>query len=197
VVGDGARNRAEILRRRQRLLVATVSSVTLSAATARAQVCLSIEPPEPTPCAERRRQLEPLTPEKLLVVADCLAEQEGNLQEARSLYEQYLRQTETSSALGGTRERTRWKIDRIDLLLAASGASAPATPSATERAPDPSQPKPTASATAAPAETGAPRTGGAASCGCAVDAGASSVPKAGAATLALAALLRRRRERKR
>jgi len=195
-VGKWARDRAAILERRRRLVTAALSTVTVTTVTAKAQICLSVAEPEPPSCAARQSHLKAdATPRHWLAIGRCYEEQERNLDQALTLYEDFMARTEGQEEYVDDRARIQWKIGRIQSILAAERA--PERPAAEpddgpEPAPQPPPPD-EVEVIPNPQTDSAPRTGGAASCGCETAGRRGGLGAGLAVGLGLAALARRRR----
>jgi MYXO-CTERM domain-containing protein len=191
-----ASDREAIARRRRRFMATAMSTVTLSAATVQAQVCLSMIEPEELPCSyeEESELRNGRTPEALLAVARCYEERERNLDKAIALYREYIATTRGDKEQEAQRNRVAWSIDRLERIAAADR-----DPKAHAQRPCPDV------AVDAPAEVepddpevvvpGVVRPAGPASCGCDVPGGPSNGLGLGAAGAALLVVRRRRRRR--
>ncbi len=182
--------RAAILRRRAQLVTAAVSTVSLSAATAHAQVCLSPRPPKPPPCARDEQRLGGgAAPLHLLEVARCFADRERNLEQALRLYERFLRESEGDPTLLNERRRAAWAVRRIRIVQGAGDPDRPPRP----LPPEPDEPPGEIEVVVAP--DAAPRTGGAAGCGCELGRGPEERGRGAGLWMLAAALARLWRRR--
>lgn len=173
-----------VIQRRRRWITAAFSTVTLSGMAARAQICLSVAELDPIACStiEGRLEREP-SPELVLEVAECLVEEENDLESGLAFYQRYLELTADTDETRDQRARVAWTIERLRIVLRDRGTLkevTPAGPTAPSPAPSP-----------APLPTTAPPSVGPASCGCHHQAPTGEGQAAWLAGLALA-LLRRR-----
>ncbi|MBW2455136.1 MAG: hypothetical protein JRI68_11530 [Deltaproteobacteria bacterium] len=191
-------DRAAILKRRKLMITAAMSTVTATTVTAQAQICLSFDLPDPPTCAHRENITKAnASPWHWLEIGRCYEEQERNLEEALAIYEDFMARTDGQKEFADERRHIKWKIGRIESLLAAERGPSRTTPEpegGTEPEPSSAPPK-DIEVIANPSAEAAPRSGGAASCGCDVVGARPDGGLGVAAVAGLAALAQRRRRR--